>query len=795
MRFNLAWLKEWVEPGLSTPDLAHALTMAGLEVDAVTPVAAEFDSVVVGRVLTVEPHPNADRLRVCTVDVAAGDGPLSIVCGAANVAPNMKVPTAVVGARLPGGLVIKKAKLRGVESSGMLCSASELGLAEQSSGLMPLPEDAPVGEDFRRYLELDDVHIELGLTPNRGDCLSVYGVAREVAAVASVPLKSVDSVPVKPTSDAKIPVAVEAPEACPRYLGRIVRGLSASAVTPLWMREKLRRCGLRSIHPVVDVTNYVLLELGQPMHAFDLAKLTGGIVVRYGKKGEKLALLDGQTVELSPQTLVIADQKHPLALAGIMGGAASAVCEATTDIVLEAAFFSPSTLAGKARSYGLHTDSSHRFERGVDPEMARRAMERATALILEICGGQAGPVVEASEPKQFPTRPPIGLRMAQIKRLLGIDVSVAQVSDILRRLGMGVVEEADGVWTVTPPLYRFDVAIAADLIEEVARVYGYDHVPATRPATAVAIAGQSEKRVTVDSVRQWLVGQGYQEAITYSFVDPNWQNAVMGEEPAIALVNPIAADMGVMRTTLWAGLFKALQYNMHRQQTRVRLFEIGTVFLQRGGVREERTRISGVCCGSAWPEQWGTASRPADFFDVKADVAGILGLTGSDRGFTFRPDRLSALHPSQTAAIVNNEGNVVGWLGTISPVLQKLLDVDLPVIVFELDWDQVAGAALPKFKELSRFPAVRRDLAVVVDLGVEAEALCKSIRRTAGEVLTELTVFDVYAGKGIDSGRKSLAVGLTLQASERTLTDSEVDLLIQSILKNLWNELGATLRE
>lgn len=795
MRFSLSWLKEWVSPALSTPELAHALTMAGLEVDAVTAVAGDFDKIVVGRVISVEPHPNADRLRVCTVDVASGATPLTIVCGAANVAPNLIVPTALVGARLPSGMGIKEAKLRGVASFGMLCSATELGLAEHSSGLMVLPPEAPIGADVRHYLGLDDSVIELGLTPNRGDCLSILGVAREVAAITGAPLTAHAIDAVKPAVDDTLPVRLDSPQSCPRYLGRVVRGINPGSKTPIWMREKLRRCGVRSIHPVVDVTNFVLLELGQPMHAFALNHLDKHIVVRESKAGEKLKLLDGQTVELKTASLVIADSAKPVALAGIMGGADTAVDDTTTDIFLESAHFTPQAIAGKARSYGLHTDSSHRFERGVDPQLPRLAMERATELILALCGGAAGPIVEAVANDKIGAREPIVLRLNRVKRLLGIDVSGDEIEKMLAKLGMSVATCGNGQWQVTPPSYRFDVALEADLIEEVARIYGYNNVPTTRARAAVRIAPRSEYSLELSAVRNALVGRGYQEAITYSFIDGPWLEKVYPNEPITPLVNPISAEMGAMRTGLWPGLLNTLRYNMHRQQNRARLFEVGTVFLTRNGERQEAVRIAGVSCGSAMPEQWGEPSRNVDFYDVKADVEGLLGLTARSAEFNFRPDANNALHSAQCAAIFYQNERKIGWVGVLAPALQKEVDVVSPVVMFELDWTALCETNLPRFRELSRFPAVRRDLAVVVSETVSAAAVCDVVRKSAGDVLADLNVFDVYAGKGIDSGSKSLALGLTLQDLQRTLTDTEVDQLIQSVLKNLCNELGATLRE
>lgn len=791
MRFSEMWLREWVQPEMSTRELADLLTMAGLEVDAVEPVAGEFSGVVVGQVREVVPHPDADKLRVCTVEVG-GDGPLTIVCGAANVRAGMKAPAALVGARLPGGLVIKHAKLRGVASSGMLCSAQELGLAETSSGLLELAPDSPVGADLRAVLALDDVSIELGLTPNRGDCLSVAGVAREVAALSGCDLGGPAFDPVVPVIDQVFPVAVEAAAGCPRYLGRVVRGVDVNAQTPVWMKERLRRSGLRSLGPVVDVTNYVLLELGQPMHAFDLACLTGGIRVRHAQEGEKLALLNGTEVTLDAQDLVIADERGAVALAGVMGGAPTAVGEQTRDIFFESAYFSPATIAGRARRHGLHTDSSHRFERGVDPELQRRAIERATALLLAMAGGQAGPVVEVVHAEHLPARPAIGLRAQRLERLLGVAFAAAQVESILRRLHMQAAA-VDGGWQVVPPGFRFDIALEQDLIEEVARVSGYSNLPSTLPIGPMAMSGVSEAEVPLARLREVLVERGYQEAITYSFVDPVLQRRFDPERAPLALANPISADLAVMRTGLWPGLVQALIHNVNRQQGRVRLFESGLRFIQEGGQLRQERMIGGLAYGAILPEQWGSAERAVDFYDAKGDVEALIALTRR-ADVAFAPARHPALHPGQSAR-VSLGGEELGWIGALHPQLQQALEIPGKVFLFELRLEVLQGARLPRFAELSRFPAIRRDIAVVVARDLPAERLVECVRRAAPPSLRELKLFDVYAGERIDSGRKSVALGLTLQEQSRTLTDGEVDTAIAKVVQALREELGATLRE
>ena len=794
MKFSEQWLREWVSPPLSTADLSEQLTMAGLEVDAITPVAAVFSGVVVGHVLKVIPHQQADRLRVCEVDVG-GKSPLVIVCGAANVTAGMRVPTALVGAELPNDLTIKRAKLRGVESHGMLCSARELGLAETAEGLMPLPADAPVGEDLRRYLGLEDVSLELGLTPNRSDCLGVAGIAREVGVLNRATVTAPSTEPVAPVTQTSVEIRVEAPAACPRYLGRVIEGVDPRAATPLWMQERLRRSGLRSIHPIVDVTNYVLLELGQPMHAFDLARIDGGIRVRHAHTGEALTLLDGQRLTLSEDVLVIADHKTPLALAGIMGGMDSAVGDDTRTIFLESAFFSPQAISGKAREYGLHTDSSHRFERGVDPELPRRAMERATRLLLDIVGGQAGPTCEVVSEGHLPTRTPITLRAARIERLLGMKVAAEEVREILTRLGIALQDGEAGTWQAVPPSFRFDLAIEADLIEEIARIHGYAQLPTERPTARLQMVAPKPGTAFLPTARRLLVQRGYQEAITYSFVEEGLQCLIDPDDAPMALSNPISAETAVMRTRLWPGLLQALRYNLNRQQSRVRLFESGAQYRKVDGKVFEEPVLAGAVCGNAYPEQWGMDKRPVDFFDLKADVEALLSLAGGSAGYAFEPDSHRALHPGQSALIRNRAGKVAGRLGLLHPEILRALDVAQNVLVFELILTTLETGGVPLFQEVSKYPAIRRDLAIIVDDGVPAQAIRGCIDETAGGQLQELQLFDVYRGKGIESGRKSIALGLTLQDNSRTLTDGEIDALLGRILERLQSKLGASLRE
>ena len=792
MKFSEQWLREWVNPDVTTAELSHQLTMAGLEVDAIEPVAAEFNNVVVGEVVSLEQHPDADRLRVCQVNV--GSETLSIVCGAPNVAQGQKVPAALIGAKLPGGLKIKKSKLRGVESFGMLCSPVELGMADSSDGLMLLPADAEPGTDVRELLGLDDKTIEIGLTPNRGDCLSVAGIAREAGVVNQVAVEGPESAEFTVGHQDSLSVRLTAAEACPRYFGRIIKGVNPNAETPLWMKERLRRSDLRSISPVVDVTNYVMLELGQPMHAFDLAKLQGAIEVRYAVDGEKLTLLDGQEITLAANTLVVADQNAPVAMAGIMGGELSSVTDETVDLFLESAFFAPEAIIGKARQYGLHTDSSHRFERGVDFELPAQAMRRATELLLKIVGGTAGTVIEVNESDKLPQRQPITLREDRIKRLLGIELEQAKVTEILTRLGMNVVEQGK-TWLVTPPSFRFDIAIEADLIEEVGRIFGYDDLPTEAPNMPLEVALPREAQVRMERVRAYLLDRGYQEAINYSFVDAAMQSQIIPDEVAIALANPISADMSVMRTSLWTGLLKALKYNQNRQQDRIRLFEQGVVFSKHDGQIIEKNLLSGVIAGNLMPEQWGAKSRKVDFYDLKADIEGLLGLTARFEKFTFVEDNHSALHPGQTAAIKTSAGLPIGWIGKLHPELEKSLGFNGSVYLFEVSEEVFAEAVKPAFTELSKFPSVKRDLAIVADDSVSAQQLKDCIVAASGEYLANLQLFDVYCGEGVESGRKSLAISLTFQDHSRTLKDDDVDVLVSNVLDKLSQELQATLRE
>ncbi len=792
MKFSEQWLREWVSPALATQALADQITMAGLEVDAVEPVAAAFEGVVVAEVVEKSQHPDADKLNVCRVDDGSGETP-QVVCGAPNVAVGQRVPFARAGAVLPGDFKIRKAKLRGVESRGMICSASELGLEEETSpGIMELPADAPVGEGFRDWLGLDDHAIEVDLTPNRGDCLSVKGLAREVGVLNRLAVEGPALAPVAATHDETFPVRVEDPSRCPRYIGRLIKGVDVAAETPLWMVERLRRGGIRAIDPVVDVTNYVMLELGQPLHAFDRANLQGAVIVRLAREGERLVLLDGQEVRLDAATLVIADERGPLAIAGVMGGEHSGVSAETRDIFLESAFFTPLAVAGQARTYGLHTDASHRFERGVDFELARQATERATALLLEIVGGEPGPLVEVASREQLPSERRVPLRAARLEQALGKALPSEEVVEILERLGMAVESRADG-WSALAPSWRFDIAIEEDLIEEVARIHGYNRLPVRRPTARLALRPDREARTPLARLRRQMVARGYQEAVTYSFVSPELQQALLPEAVSPALANPISSDLSVMRASLFPGLVRALEYNLNRQQTRVRLFETGLVFRGELDDLSQVPMLGALVCGTREPEGWAGSREAVDFFDLKGDLESLLAMGGEAAAWRFEPAEHPALHPGQCARILHR-GEEAGWIGTLHPAVRAELGLRVDAVLFEVRLDALTQGQVPAFTPLSRFPEVRRDLAFLVDEDLPVQALLDTIRGQAGEWLVESHLFDVYRGKGVPEGRKSVALGLTWQHPSRTLNDEEINELVDAIVGESRQHLGAELR-
>ncbi|WLD59508.1 phenylalanine--tRNA ligase subunit beta [Salinispirillum sp. LH 10-3-1] len=789
MKFSETWLRQWVNPAIDSDALMHQVTMAGLEVDGAEPVAGEFTGVVVAEIESAEPHPNADKLQVCRVN--DGTESWSVVCGAPNARAGLKVAFARVGAVLPGDFKIKKAKLRQVESFGMLCSGKELELSDDHDGIMELPADAPLGTDIRSYLNLDDLCIEVDLTPNRADCLSIAGLAREVGVLNEVPVCAPEIPAVPATVSDMFPIAVMAPEGCPRYLGRVIRNIDAKAVTPVWMQERLRRGGVRSIDPVVDVTNYVMLELGQPMHGFDLATLNGGIHVRWANEGESLTLLDGQTVNLRSDTLVIADEKHPLAMAGVMGGENTGISGETRDIFLECAFFAPLQLAGKARSYGLHTDSSHRYERGVDHALQARAMERATALLLEIVGGEPGPVSEVVAEEHLPNVAPVTVSHAQIAAALGLDIPTEQVTRILTGLGFGV-DYANEQWTVSVPGWRFDISITADLIEEVGRIYGYDRLPVSYPVAPMAISPLPESVQSGRLIAQRMVSLGYQEVVSYSFVAPELQALLEPDVTALALANPISEDLGVMRTTVIAGLLGALQHNIKRQQDRVRLFETGLVFRGALDTLQQDKKVAGLIYGPRSGVSWLNGAAGVDFYDLKGDVEALLALSEGNE-ITFAPTNVPYLHPGQ-AAIVMVNGESVGVLGRIHPRLDKALGLKKPAYVFELDFNAVITRRIPVYKGISRFPASRRDIAVVVGTSVPAHDLLSAAKTVAGEWVTSADVFDVYEGERIGAGLRSIALQLTWQHPERPMAEEEVTTAMNAVIERLQEDFEATLR-
>ncbi|QDX81215.1 phenylalanine--tRNA ligase subunit beta [Denitratisoma sp. DHT3] len=791
MQFSESWLRSLCNPPLDSEQLAHTLTMAGLEVEEMHPVAPAFDHVVVARIVSCEKHPDADRLQVCQVDTGE-HGVLRIVCGAPNAAPGLVVPCALVGARLPG-IEIRKAKVRGIESSGMLCSAKELGIAEDASGLLVLPQDAPVGTSIRKYLTLDDQLITLKLTPNRADCLSLLGIAREVAALTGAPLYAPDEVTVSPAIDAVREVIIEAPAACPRYCGRLVRGVNAAAPTPDWMRQRLERCGIRSISAVVDVTNYVMLELGQPLHAFDDAKLEGAIRVRLPAAGEQLQLLNGQTITPPADAVLIADQAAALALGGIMGGELSGVTAATRDIFLESAFFAPDAIAGKARALGFSSDSSFRFERGVDSQLQRRALERASQLIIEICCGQAGPVVEAVDVSHLPECRPVRLRAARASKVLGVPFSAPQIAQLLGGLGFDFQQQGDE-FLVTPPPHRFDMTIEEDLIEELARLHGYDNIPAYPPTGLVTMMPLPEDRRTPMQLRRLLAARGYQETVNFSFVEAAWEADFCANQAPIALANPIASQMSVMRSSLIGSLINVLATNLKRQQPRVRVFELGRCFMRDAGGApvsgfRQPLRLAALASGSALVEQWGVAARPVDFFDLKADVESLY----PGRALRFERILHPALHPGRAAAVCL-EDRQVGILGEIHPSWVQKYELGTAPVVFELELDDLLAQPLPAYAEVSRYPAVVRDLALIVDQHQSWQGLLEALRTEANPLVRDIQLFDVYQGKGVAEDRKSLAFRIVMQDTQRTLEDLEVEKIVAALVLTAERHCGAELR-
>lgn len=799
------WLRDWVSVDLDAHEIAESLTSAGLEVESVAALCGVVDNLVVGRVLEVSKHPDADRLNLTKVDI--GTEQLDIVCGASNVRPGLLVVVATIGAKLPNGLKIKRAEVRGVDSYGMLCSASELGLEEHSDGILELSEDAEVGQRADEYLQLDDRLIDIDLTPNRGDCLSVQGIARELKVLVDGDYHPLEVKPIAASIDDQIDIELRDGIACPRYLGRIIKGISNAVRTPMWMQERLRRCGIRPVNPVVDITNYVMLELGQPMHAFDLAKVNETIIIRQSVAGESIKLLDDSTAKLDDDTLVIADSVGTIAVAGVMGGADSAISETTRDIVLEAAHFTRKAIAGRARRYALHTESSYRFERGVDPQLSVAAMHRATELVLQICGGQAGPVNQQSAPEHIKAHPGVAIRLTRLQQLLGMPLQQRDVGDILNRIADKVVETNEG-WLVVPPSYRFDIECEADLVEEVARVTGYDNIPTTMPRIAPCATVASEAVVSLRQVRQTLVARDFNEVITYSFIDPLEQQLYSQEQP-VALNNPLAENLSVMRTSLLPGLLQALRFNAHRQHDRIRLFEIGATYHKKGvggqaGIGEftEVQRLAGLLTGPDQTSHWSiTEPRNVDFFDIKADVEAILALTGIKKPFIFNGFEHIAMHPGQISiisrsGIKSDEADIVdvGFVGRLHPRLQKKYGLPAPLYAFEIDLHKAMVAQLPSCNRVSKFPSISRHLSVVVEGDLAAADLLNAVNNELGKALIKSTVFDVYQGQGVGDGRKSVSLGLVLQHQNKTMTDEDAEGLMKKALSVLEHEFAAKLR-
>ncbi|EOH6357579.1 TPA: phenylalanine--tRNA ligase subunit beta [Acinetobacter baumannii] len=791
MKISENWLRTWVNPAIDSDTLSDQLTMLGLEVDELAPVAKPFTGVVVGEVLTVEQHPDADRLRVTTVNIGSGE-PLQIVCGAPNVRAGMKAPVATIGAILPGDFKIKKGKLRGVESQGMLCGASEIDLEDKIDGLLELPDDAPVGVNIREYLKLDDNVIDISITPNRGDCFSIRGIAREVAVINQLQMNEpeIKSVDATITDEKKVAINTDG---APRYLGRVIKNVNVKASTPEWMEQALARSGIRTHSILVDVTNYVLMELGQPMHAFDLAKIEGTVHVRQAKSQEKLQLLNDQEVELQEDVMVIADDQKALAIAGIMGGLASSVTDDTTDIFLESAFFAPLAIAGRARRFGLHTDSSQRYERGVDFELPLIAMNRASQLIQELAGGEFGPITVAEKSDLLPKREAIELKQAQVDQLLGYKVAAEFITDALTRLGCEVTVQANGEWSVVPPSHRYDMAIYQDLIEEVARIDGYDNIQISLPSMDVQLA-KYQDRFEIAQLRQTVVTLGYQEAISFSFADAKLEKQLNPQVSPLMLANPISSDLAAMRSTLLSSLIPCVQYNLNRQQSRVRFFELGLRFdYQNANSIQDLKQIPTlalVAVGSREPESWHAKPQPMDFFDFKGEVEEILA-AGRVKVEYVRSER-PWLHPGQSAEILV-DGQSIGYLGRLHPSLENELDLSTTWVA-ELDQAAVLQSYVSNFTELSRFPSVRRDIALLISDNINVRDIQQLIEKTGGELLDSTWLFDVYTGQGVEEGKRSLAFALLWQHPSRTLEDAEIKSGMDNIIQVLENTYQATLR-
>ena len=792
MKIAESWIREWVNPDFDSDELAHQLTMTGHEVDEVGRDGDALVDVVIAEVLQVRKHPDADRLRVCQVTDGSGE-PIEVVCGAPNVVAGMRSPLARPGVTLPNGVTLRKSKIRGVVSNGMLCSAVELGLGQDSDGIIALPADAPVGQALTQYLQLPDVIFDLNLTPNRGDCFSVLGIARDIAALSGASLKSGDIAAVHAAIKDTHEVTIATPQACPNFAGRVIRGIDNTVSSPIWMTERLRRSGLRAISPVVDITNYVMLELGQPLHAYDLALVQGAIRPRLATQGEALTLLDGRELAVNDDTLVISDDRGAIGLAGIMGGLSTAVSDATSEVFFEAAFWPPAFMAGRARAYGLHTDASLRFERGVDPHGQARAVERASELLLQICGGKAGPLLEQTAQQFLPQRQAILLRRDRLRSLLGVQIDDRAVVGILQRLGMQV-SDFDAGWMVLAPGFRFDIAIEADLIEEVARIYGYDEIPVTTASTAIPLATSSESAVGMERVAATLVARDYQEVISYSFIDAAADQAITGIESELRLSNPISSDMAVMRGSLLPGILAASAANLARQQDRIRFFEIGKSFHGAPNAHTETQRVAAVVCGSVHAEQWGCELQAVDFFDVKADVEAILQLAGPASKCTFVAANHAAMQPGQCADIMR-DGQTIGVIGKLHPRHAKTFELKRAAYVFEIDAELAFASQPPIAQVVSKYPSIRRDIAVLVAEKISADELLTAVAAAAPGLISNVRIFDIYKGPGIEAGLKSVALGLILQETSRTLTDDDADSAMAAAVRKLQEKFGAELRD
>ena len=795
MKFSESWLREWINPEISSEMLADQLTMAGLEVDDVEKVAGDFTGVVIGKVVECKQHPNADKLRVTKVDIGK-DELLDIVCGAPNCRQGLMVACATVGAVLPGDFKIKSAKLRGEPSEGMLCSYSELGITDDHNGIIELPDNAPLGKDIREYLNLNDVMIDISVTPNRADCFGIIGVARDISAVNNIPMKEFKIANVPATISDTLSIQIDVPKAAPRYLGRVIKNININATTPLWMKEKLRRGGIRSVDAVVDITNYVLLELGHPMHAFDLDQIEKGIIFRYAHQDEEMTLLNGNEVKLNDNTLVIADHKKVLAIAGIMGGEKSSVTQSTKDIFLEAAFFAPLAITGKAREYGLHTEASHRYERGVDPALQFVAMERATQLLVDICGGVVGPVIEVTNQNELPSQATIKLRRNKIDRIIGYTIETQKITDILVRLGCEV-EYQDDTWIIKSPSWRFDLQIEEDLVEEVARIYGYNNIPNANMKIESVMQPKPESIISLRRIKDLLVDRGYQEAVTYSFVDPKVQHILHPNEPAITLPNPISSEMSVMRLSLWSGLLDAVLYNQNRQQSRLRLFETGLRFIPdekcEFGVRQE-FMISGIITGNLYEDHWQLPKKSVDFYDLKGDLEAIFSLLGCDEQVQFNRSELSALHPGQSA-VINLNDEVIGYFGVLHPEIEKKLSLNSKTLVFEINLAKINFKKVPVAQDLSKYPSNKRDIAIIVSNTIPAAEIISVCKQAGGEQLIKVNLFDVYQGDNINEDQKSLAISLILQDKSRTLEEEDITNIVSKCVTALQNRFKALLRE